>query len=101
MLKETLQPTENLTPSQGQESSSANAMNKAGINNLYQKRLANLELLRSVISLKFYYQITDKLEKEKKHLEALLNLEDQKQEAISHYSFPLNQYFFEQKFLNN
>lgn len=58
-----------------------------------------LEGLKHVITLKFYHQITEKLSQEKLAFEKLLNLETAKQTVLSQYSFVLNPYYFEQKFI--
>jgi hypothetical protein len=75
------------------------SLTRAEADNIYNFRRSGLETLRSAISLKFFHQISEKLEKEKQKFAELLLWKDHKQDALSNYSFVLNPYYFEQKFL--
>ncbi len=66
---------------------------------IYRQRQGNLEEIRSLVCLKFYNEIGEKLKNEKRQFEQLLNWQDARDEALSNYSFVLNPYYFEQKFL--
>ncbi len=77
------------------------SITKAEVEEIYNSRKSRLQQIRSSICLKFYHDISEKLEKEKRLFEQLLHWEDNKQEALSHYSFVLNPYYFEQKFLGS
>ena len=82
-----------------QESNHTNtSITKEEVDQLYVQRKTSLEGIRNAICLKFYYTISEKLDQEKKFFERILHIEDTKQEALSHYSFVLNPYYFEQKF---
>ncbi|MCC7356821.1 MAG: hypothetical protein IT410_04410 [Candidatus Doudnabacteria bacterium] len=71
------------------------------IDELYSQRLQSLDSLKAKISLKFYYIIAEKLQAEKKTLEALLNIAFTKKQDHDQYSFILDPQFFEQKFLKS
>jgi hypothetical protein len=70
------------------------------VDELYKERVDDLEHIRLSVCLKFYNEISDKLSKEKSRFKQLLNLQDKKREILSHYTFLLNPYYFEQKFLS-
>jgi len=76
-----------------------NTITKQEVESIYRERKHSLEQVRSSLCLKFFYSISDKLKQEKKLFEKILHWEDAKQEALSRYSFVLNQYYFEQRFL--
>lgn len=71
------------------------------IDELYSERLKTLDSIKANISLKFYYVIAEKLQTEKKTLEALLNVAFVKKQDHDQYSFILDPQFFEQKFLKS
>jgi hypothetical protein len=71
---------------------------RAQVEELFLERQSDLETIRPALCLKFYNEISDKLQVEKKRFEQLLNLQDKKREILSRYTFVLNPYYFEQKF---
>ncbi len=75
------------------------SITKAEVETIYKYRQSLLDEVRSSVCLKFYNDIAEKLKNEKRQFEQLLNWQDARDEALSHYSFVLNPYYFEQKFL--
>ncbi len=67
---------------------------------VYAGRQHDLEQVRPFICLKFYHEISEKLEREKRQFDRLLHIEDKKQDILSRYTFVLNPYFFEQRFID-
>ncbi len=67
---------------------------------MFQHRLKQAEDLRPFISLKFYYQIKEKIVKEHSMAKKLLKQEENKQEILDKYSFILNPSYFEQKIIS-
>ena len=100
MNQETLQSKELLPSHTNEDHTAETALNKSEVDELYSSRQNSLSHIKSVVSLKFYHYIEGKLQQEKKLFEQLLHLEDSKQELLSHYSFVLNPYYFEQKFIS-
>ncbi|MEK7162116.1 MAG: hypothetical protein AAB729_05520 [Patescibacteria group bacterium] len=96
--KETLKPAETHTADIGEGQTGAGSITKAEVETIYKDRKNRLEEIRSLVCLKFYNDISEKLENEKWQFEQLLNWQDARDEALSHYSFVLNPYYFEQKF---
>ena len=95
---EILKSPEQLPATSQENHSPEGSLTKAEVEEVYAKRQSFLGKIRADISLKFYHQVSDKLNREKKQFEQLLNWEDNKQEVLSRYSFVLNPYYFEQKF---
>jgi hypothetical protein len=96
---ELLKSSETLSTQENKPETVKEELSKAEVETIYTQRQKLLEKARGIISLKFYYEISDKLENEKKQFEKLLNWQTSRDEALSHYSFVLNPYYFEQKFL--
>ncbi len=96
---EMLKSTENKIITNEENQPTNNSLTKTEVEEIYSFRQNCLQRIRSVISLKFYHQISEKLETEKRLFQQLLNWEDNKQDVLSRYSFVLNPYYFEQKFL--
>jgi len=67
---------------------------------LYADRKKLIEELKPFVYRKLYNDMSEKVEFEKEQFEKLLNWQSAKEEVLSHYSFVLNPYFFEQKFFN-
>ena len=76
------------------------ALTKAEAEHVYTTRQDSLEQIRPLICLKFYHEISEKLERERRQFDRLLHIEDKKQDVLSRYTFVLNPYFFEQKFIS-
>ncbi len=92
--------TQEITPSLLHESQSTRSViTKEEVQQLYQGRKQRLEEVRSSVCLKFYETICEKIDQEKRLFERLLHWEDAKQDALSQYSFILNPFYFEQRFL--
>ncbi len=96
---EKLKPTEVISNLKIEAIDSFDVLDQSFIDNLYEGLGLKLQGLVDAVSLKFYHQITEKLAKEKSQYEQLLNLQDLQKEELSHYSFVLNSYYFEQRFL--
>lgn len=97
--QETLKSPEVFAPSIQEARSENSAISKEEVQFIYAGRKNRLEKVKSFVCLKFYNDISERLEKEKRQFEQLLNLQDARDEALSHYSFVLNPYYFEQKFI--
>jgi hypothetical protein len=74
------------------------ALTKSEVEEICGGRVGQLESIRSLISLKFFHQISEKLEKEKRQFAELLKWHDTAQDILANYSFALNPSYFEQKF---
>ncbi len=98
-IQETLKSPEVFAPSSQESEIQNSAISKEEVQAIYAERKNLLEDAKSFICLKFYNNICEKLEDEKRQFEHLLNLQDARNEALSHYSFVLNPYYFEQKFI--
>lgn len=98
--QEQLKTTEVISQTTEDNTVSPTGLNKTETEKIYYFRQGLLEKIRSIIGLKFYHQISEKLENEKSIFEKLLNLEDVKQDFLSHYSFVLNPHYFEQQLMN-
>lgn len=96
---ELLKSTETLAVGSQETETNSGFITKAEVETIYQHRQSLLEEVHTSVCLKFYNEIGEKLKNEKRQFEQLLNWQDAKQEALSHYSFVLNPYYFEQKFL--
>ncbi len=79
-------------------SAEAPMLSEEDITALYHARCAELKKIERVVSPKFFHTIEEKLEQERKALKKLFAVEEAKQETLSHYSFVLPPYYFEQKF---
>lgn len=99
MKEETLKSPETLAAGAEEPQTSSPSITKAEVETIYTGRKNLLEEIRPVVCLKFYNDIGEKLENEKRQFEQLLNWRDARDEVLSHYSFVLNPYYFEQKFL--
>ncbi len=97
--QETLKSPEILAPSLQENQTENSVISKEEVQEIYAERKNRLEKVKSFVCLKFYNDISEKLDSEKRQLEQLLNLQDARDEALSHYSFVLNPYYFEQKFI--
>lgn len=69
------------------------------IESLFAARLEELEQIKELMSLKFYYAVKEKIGAEKEAFLKLLDLEGKKKAILSDYSFALDTHFFEQRFL--
>lgn len=98
--QETLKSRETFTSSSKESQAVYPAITKEEVLAIYTERKKHLNEVRSIICLKFYNAIDEKLENEKRQFEQLLNFQDAREEALSHYSFVLNPCYFEQKFIN-
>ncbi len=96
---EMLKPGETLAASVSETSARSGSITPAEVKAIYQDRVKNLEEIRSLVCLKFYNEVKEKLESEKRQFEQLLHWQDTRDETLSQYSFVLNPYYFEQKFL--
>jgi hypothetical protein len=96
---EVLKTAETLASQSPEVQSPAGTVGKDEVEAIYKNRKNFLEEIRSLVCLKFYNDIGEKLENEKRQFQLLLNWRDARDEALSHYSFVLNPYYFEQKFL--
>lgn len=67
---------------------------------LFEQRLQEAQQLHPFISLKFYYQIKEKIVREQATARKLLKIEENKQEVLDKYSFILNPSYFEQKIIS-
>lgn len=74
---------------------------KEDIDALFEAREASLRALERTISPKLYQNIHERILAEKKAFTALFLKTEEKKEELSHYSFVLHPYFFEQHFLGN
>jgi hypothetical protein len=100
MLKqELLKPTENLAAGAEEPQNGAGGVTRAEAGAIFRERKNLLEEIRAAICLKFYNEISEKLESENSRFERMLNVKDARDEVLSQYSFVLNPYYFEQKFL--
>lgn len=100
MKNELLKSPERITSSPFENHESLNGLSRQETEEIYFSRKNSLEKIRGIVCLKFYNEIAEKLELEKQAFEKLLNRQDAKELALANYSFILNPYFFEQKFLN-
>ena len=98
--QELLKKSEIISETSETTSETTVSFSKIQADKICAQRLGLLQTIRSAIGLKFYHQISEKLEQEKQLFTSLLNIEDQKQDFLSHYSFVLNPYYFEQQLMN-
>ncbi len=96
---ESLKPAEAFVPGTEEMRSDAGAITKAEVETIYRDRKKLLDEIKPAVCLKFYNDTSEKLENEKRQFEQLLNRQNARDEALSHYSFVLNPHYFEQKFL--
>lgn len=96
---ELIKSAEVLVPGSEEARSEAASLTKVEVETIYKDRKKRLEEIKSSVCLKFYNDIAEKLEGEKRQFEQLLHFQDARDEVLSHYSFVLNPYYFEQKFL--
>jgi len=69
------------------------------VEGLFQLREERLLALKKILTPKFYHALEERLEEEKKTFNTLLHGVQEKEEELSHYSFVLHPYYFEQHFL--
>jgi hypothetical protein len=76
-------------------------LNKPQIIELMGLRRQNLLGLKKDISLKLYYTVEEKLDREEKALLEILDWQEGKITKLSQYSLILDPHFFEQEFLQD
>jgi len=97
--KETLKSSEIFVPA-GEKSHSADlTITKEETDIICAQRQKYLREIRSFVGPEFYDRIGEKLANEKRQFEQLLNFQNARDEILSQYSFVLNPYYFEQKFI--
>ncbi len=74
-------------------------MTERQIKKMFEERKKIAESIENLVSLNFNDKIVQKIAQEEKSLLKILNLIDQRQEALNQYSFILDQQYFDQKFL--
>jgi transcription termination factor NusB len=67
---------------------------------VFQIREERLTALQKILSPKFYHSLETRIQEEKKTFRELLHGVKEKEEELSHYSFVLHPYYFEQQFLD-
>ncbi len=98
MNPELLQNPENFNrPSE--ETSSFLPLNKEQIGKITFARKQLLELVKTGISRKLYYNIEEKLAQEERQLREILDWQEGRQSRLARYSFILDPHYFEQEFL--
>lgn len=79
--------------------SDSEVISKEEIAHLFEVREAKLLSLEHLLSPKFFQTIQGRIAEEKKAFADLLHTTEEKKEELSHYSFVLHPYYFEQHFL--
>lgn len=77
-----------------------NLKTRETIDQLFLDRNNELEKLKTNLSLKRFYAVSEKIDKEKQALIKLLDLQTNRDKILSEFSFVLDPAYFEQKFLN-
>jgi len=99
MKNELLKSKEHISRQSNEAKTTPDSISRQETEEIYSFRKKSLETIRAVVCLKFYNEINEKLDNEKLAFEKLLNWQDAKTELLANYSFVLNPYYFEQKFL--
>ena len=99
MKTEKLPPTESLPSSPSPEASSA-FLNDRQITTIDTIRQSDLISIKELISLKLYYKIQDKLEREHTRLQQILDIHQGKHTHQAKYTHILDDHYFEQQLLN-
>src|ERR1700729_1263932 len=100
MLPETLKPTEAPAKPANEHSGASFKLDEQQINSLILSRKEILENIKNEISRKVYFQIEEKINREEKQLNELLDFQEGRQNQLSKYTFVLDTHYFEQEIIS-
>ncbi len=100
MSNETLHPKEFPPITPPRNGGGTDNLSKQRIQSLAVQRKQCLEGIKPDISRKLYFMLEEKLEKEQKNLEEILDWQQGKLSRLSRYSLILDSHYFEQEFLS-
>jgi hypothetical protein len=100
-MTEKLKPTESAHENQAIEiKHNETSLTPESAQQMFEQRLAQTEAMHPFISLKFFYQVKEKVIREQGMARKLLKIEEDRQEKLDQFSFVLNPSYFEQKLIS-
>ncbi len=100
-MTEKLKPTETALENKAIEiKHNETALTPQSAQQMFEQRLAQIEAMHPFVSLKFFYQVKEKIIREQGMAKKLLKIEEDRQEKLDQFSFVLNPTYFEQKLIS-